>query len=244
MDTEITKVGIVSCSGESIPEGTISRLATRRVLELLRPDKTVTICLPLFVAGNEGEQKFAKTHPTIAIDGCPKQCARFGTEQHSGPVSGALIVSEILGSNSAGCIRSSRGASTADQEAVWIVAERIAGEVDRILDHAKAASAEESNSGSECTCSTPLPGGHISIGAATVTIPGLPMIFTQCLERSIPADDSGSAALLGAVKVYHRILPEEEAEYRAVLLIAYRDFCRGHARSEPESAVTKIQEVG
>jgi hypothetical protein len=32
MSTEIAKIGIISCSGEAIPEGTISRLATRRVL--------------------------------------------------------------------------------------------------------------------------------------------------------------------------------------------------------------------
>jgi uncharacterized metal-binding protein len=133
MNAEIPKVGIVSCSGESIAEGTISRLATRRVLEVLRPGKTVTICLPLFVAGNEGEQNFAKTHPTIAIDGCAKQCARWGTEQNSGPVSGALIVSEILGTAAAGCSRSSRSASKVDQEAVCTVAEQIAAEVDRIF---------------------------------------------------------------------------------------------------------------
>src|SRR5512136_1577277 len=111
MSMIVPKVGIVSCSGESIAEGTISRLATRRVLELLRPDRTVTICLPLFVAGNEGERNFAKTHPTIAIDGCPKQCARWGTEQHSGPVSGSIVISEILGTAATGCSRSSRGAS-------------------------------------------------------------------------------------------------------------------------------------
>ena len=133
MSAEITKVGIVSCSGESIPEGTISRLATRRVLEVLRPDRTVTICLPLFVAGNEGEQNFAKTHPTIAIDGCAKRCARWGTEQHSGPVNGALVVSEILGTAAKGCRRSSRDTSKADQDAVSTVAEHIAAEVDRIL---------------------------------------------------------------------------------------------------------------
>ena len=50
MSAEVVKVGIISCSGEAIPEGTISRLATRRVLELLRPDATVTLCLPLFLA--------------------------------------------------------------------------------------------------------------------------------------------------------------------------------------------------
>src|SRR5512136_1739581 len=132
MSFGIAKVGIVSCSGESIPEGTISRLATRRVLELLRPDRTVTICLPLFVAGNEGERNFAQTHPTITIDGCPKQCARWGTEQHSGPVSGAIVVSEILGTSATGCNRSSRSASMIDKEAVLSVAEHIAAEVDRV----------------------------------------------------------------------------------------------------------------
>ena len=53
MAEAISKIGIIACSGEEIPEGTISRLATRRVLELLRPQQTVTLCLPLFLAGEE-----------------------------------------------------------------------------------------------------------------------------------------------------------------------------------------------
>ncbi len=133
------KVGIVSCSGEAIAEGTISRLATRRVLEQLRPDTTVTICLPLCLAGNEGDRNFAKNHPTIAIDGCPKQCARWGTEQHSGPVSGALVISDILGTGASGCSRSIRGASQVDIEAVKIVSEHIVDEVDRVLAETMAA---------------------------------------------------------------------------------------------------------
>ena len=133
MNEEITKVGIISCSGEAIPEGTISRLATRRVLESLRPGITVTICLPLFLAGEESERNFAKTHATIVIDGCEKQCAKWGTEKHSGPVSGELIVSDILGTAAAGCNRSSRVSSTVDKEAVSAVADKIAAEVDRVL---------------------------------------------------------------------------------------------------------------
>jgi len=109
-----------------------------------------------------------------------------------------------------------------------MVAEQIASEVDRILAQVKTASAEESSSGAECACSAPVPGGNVTIGGATMTIPGLSMIFRQCLDRSIPAHDSGSAALLEAVKIYHRILPEEEAEYRSMLLKAYREFCREH----------------
>jgi hypothetical protein len=226
MSEEITKVGIVACSGEAIAEGTISRLATRRVLELLRPDKTVTICLPLFLAGNEGERNFAKTHPTITVDGCSKQCARWGTEQNSGPVSGALVVSEILGTAANGCSRSSRGASQADKEAVWTVAEHIAAAVDRAIAEATAVSIEDSKNGTECACSAPIPGGKVTVNGATVTIPGLQLIFQQCIERSIPADEDGSAALLETVKIYHQILPEEEAECRTALLKAYGEFCR------------------
>ena len=96
-NTGPSKVGIISCSGEEIPEGTISRLATLRVLRTLRPDASVTICLPLFLAGERGERNFAKTHPTITVDGCEKRCAQWGTEQHSGPVTRSLVVSDILG---------------------------------------------------------------------------------------------------------------------------------------------------
>ena len=228
MSAEITKVGIISCSGEAIPEGTSSRLATRRVLELLRPGQTVTLCLPLFLAGNEAERNFAKTHPTITIDGCEKQCAKWGTEEHSGPVSGALIVSEILGTQPSACHRSSRGASQADREAVWAVAEQIAAAVDKVLAEATPPDAAAAGTGGgQCACSSPVPGGSITVKGAKVTIAGLPLIFEQCAERSIPADAGGSAALLEAVRIYHPIRPEEEADYRSALLAGYQNFRRG-----------------
>ena len=134
-----TKVGIISCSGEEIAEGTISRSAVRRVLESLRSHETVTLCLPLFLAGNEGERNFARTHPVITIDGCDKQCARWGTEKHGGPVARALVVSDILSGMVAGCERSSRSHGPADEEAVRLVAEEIASAVDAILDEDQPA---------------------------------------------------------------------------------------------------------
>ena len=57
------KVGIIPCNGEEICEGTLTRFASRKVLDKLRPDSTVTICLPLFIAGEKGERNFAKTFP-------------------------------------------------------------------------------------------------------------------------------------------------------------------------------------
>ena len=130
MGEAVAKVGIISCSGEEIAEGTVARRAVRRVLEALRPQQTVTLCLPLFLAGEEGERRFAREHPTITVDGCSKLCAKRGTDKYSGHVSSSLVVSDILGDRAKGCHRSTRDANKADEEAVWIVAERIAAEVD------------------------------------------------------------------------------------------------------------------
>jgi uncharacterized metal-binding protein len=82
--SDVPKVGIISCSGEDCPGGNISRAATLRVLHDLKPDETATICLPLFLAGGEGERAFAKKFPTITVDGCGKLCAAIGTARHSG----------------------------------------------------------------------------------------------------------------------------------------------------------------
>ncbi len=127
------KIGIISCSGEEIPEGTLSRSAVRRVLESLRPNDSVTLCLPLFLAGNEGERNFARTHPMITIDGCDKQCARWGIEKHGGPVDVALVVTDIIGGPATGCSRSLRHQGEDDERAVAAVAERIACEVDALM---------------------------------------------------------------------------------------------------------------
>ena len=227
MNGEITKVGIISCSGEALPGGTISRLATRRVLELLRPDRTVTLCLPLFLAGNEGERNFARTHPTITVDGCEKKCAKWGTEKHSGPVSVSLVVPEILESGVGGCHCSTCALTEEDTEAVWAVAERIAAEVDSVLAASAPDGYESVDSGAgqaHCACSSPLPDGKIMIGSKTVDIPGLPQIFAQCAAQLATANGNEAAALLKLVKIYHPIGPEEEDAYKNALLAEYRKF--------------------
>ncbi len=94
-------IGVVSCSGEDCLGGTISRLAVRKMMDEIYPDETVTICLPLYLAGGEEERSFARDYPTIAVDGCSKCCAKRATEKYSGRVSAALDVSEIIGEKKA-----------------------------------------------------------------------------------------------------------------------------------------------
>lgn len=95
--SEDLKIGVVSCSGEDCLGGTISRLATRKMLEEIRPDETVTICLPLFLAGGEEERGFANDYPTISVDGCDKYCGKRATEKYSGKVSASINVGDIIG---------------------------------------------------------------------------------------------------------------------------------------------------
>jgi uncharacterized metal-binding protein len=89
------KVGVVSCSGECCSLGTLSRVATRLILEGVRPE-TVTLCLPLFLAGDSGEREFAQRFPTIPVDGCHKRCAKKAIERHSGPTAAEVDVEALL----------------------------------------------------------------------------------------------------------------------------------------------------
>ena len=89
------KAGVVSCSGECCSMGTLSRVATRLILEGVRSE-TVTLCLPLFLAGDQGEREFAQRFPTIPVDGCHKQCAKKAIEKYSGLTAAEVDVEALL----------------------------------------------------------------------------------------------------------------------------------------------------
>lgn len=227
-----SKVGIISCSGEEIPEGTVARQAVRRVLEALRPQQTVTLCLPLFLAGEEGERRFAREHPTITVDGCAKLCAKRGTEKYSGEVSTSLIVSDILGERTRGCHRSTRDAGKADEEADWLLAERIASEVDALAGSQvrEESSDAPASDGACCACSRASQEGKLEVKGKPVVIAGLPLIFQQLQKKGLQPGSGCADTLLQTVKIYHAIEPDQEAGYRAALVAAYQTYC-GQSRS-------------
>lgn len=233
MTAAFSKVGIISCSGEELPEGTISRLAARRVLEGLRPQQTVTLCLPLFLAGEIGERRFAQEHPTITVDGCSKLCAKRGTEQYSGRVSSSLVVSDILGDRIKSCHRSARDADQADEQAVWIVAERIAAEVDALTasesEPISTESASRDNT-ARCACGSPSPEGKVNVHGESIAINGLPLIFQHLQKKGLQPQSGCGDALVAMVRIYHPIEPSDEAEYRGALVDAYREFCERLAK--------------
>jgi uncharacterized metal-binding protein len=130
-EKKLSKVGIVSCSGEDLPEGTISRLATLEVLHHKKPFDTTTICLPLFIAGGEGDRMFAKNHPTITVDGCEKLCAKKATEKYSGKVACSINVRDFIKNGDE--IKNKSNLNDSEKKIVSEVADGISLKVDEIL---------------------------------------------------------------------------------------------------------------
>ncbi len=233
------KVGLIACCGEETPAGTVTRLAVRRVLESLRLHETVTICLPLFLAGGEGDRAFARFHPTIAIDGCEKRCAARGTEMYSGKPAVSIVVNDGVPAKSS-TLGTPRRLSEEGMRVVAEVADQIAWNVDQLLDlpwdrrtgkPPKSVEPEKESKPSAvlCSCGAGIPVGSLRVEGRDVTLIALPLILAQFREAGKSADDSTKAELMQTVRVYNPIPAEEEATYAQAILDAYADFCtRSH----------------
>jgi hypothetical protein len=229
------KVGIVSCSGEELAEGTVARLAALKVLEQLRPADTVTICLPLFLAGGEGDRAFAKFYPTIALDGCDKRCAARGTEMYSGKPAASIVVTELVAGRGLGKPEGKRRLNEAGNQAVEATASELTGLVDELLQKHwnRTSGAIEETSLPElqepvqatCSCNSGIPVQDIVVNGHTVTMIALPLIFQQLCDSGKSASPDTTRELMETVKVYNPIPPGEEQAYSASLAREYAVFC-------------------
>ena len=230
------KVGIVSCSGEELPEGTVTRLAALRVLEQLRPVDTVTICLPLFLAGGEGDRAFAKFYPTIAIDGCDKRCAARGTEMYSGKPAASIVVTDLVTEHGLGKPEGKRHLNAAGQQAVDATAAQMAKLVDELLQkhwNRTAGAVEETglpvvqtSVQATCSCGSGIPVQDVFVNGQKVTLIALPLIFQQLHDSGKQASQDATLDLLEAVKIYNPIPYGEDEAYAASLAREYAAFCK------------------
>jgi len=234
------KVGIVACSGEEMAEGMVTRLAALRVLEQMRPDDTVTICLPLFLAGGQGDRAFARFYPTIAIDGCDKRCAARATEQYSGKPAASIVVTDVI--TNGPDLGTPRHLSETGAGAAKEVAQVIASQVDELLatkgmyrGGERAESVDDSGSpGQEtqeaieatCSCGSGIPVLTMSVNGRQETLIAVPAIFDQLYQQGKRPDADGVAdELLQTARLYNPIPDVEAAVYRAALLREFDLYC-------------------
>ena len=229
------KVGIIACSGEEIAEGTVSRLAALKVLHDLRRGRTVTICLPLFLAGGEGDRAFARFHPTITVDGCDLRCAARGTAMYSGEPTASVVVTDLLAECGLPAPTGRRSLDEGGRRAVDATAERVAQLVDRVLEakdgsgDAAAGLAPAPSDGAPvgtCSCGSGIPVTRIAIDGRQVDLLALPLIFRQFYESGRRPDEGASGdTLMATVKIYNEVPAGAEPSYREAVLREYRDFC-------------------
>lgn len=238
-DLPIKKVGIVSCSGEELAEGTVARLAALKVLNELRPRDTVTICLPLFLAGGAGDRAFAKLHPTITVDGCELRCAARGTEKYSNRPSASVVVNELVAECGLARPEGRRRLNRAGQDAVELTAARVAALVDQALGRpagtAEAEIVPTDAPGEEkeatCSCGSGVPVRKLAIAGRTVEVVALPLIFRQFAEQRRGLDEAVRRDLFETVKIYNAVPTEIEREYCEAVWRDYMTFCsrEGHS---------------
>ncbi len=233
------KVGIISCSGEELAEGTVARLAALKVLNELRPRETVTICLPLFLAGGAGDRAFAKLHPTITVDGCELKCAARGTEKYSNKPAATVVVNELVAECGLDRPEGRRSLNPAGQKAVEVTAKRLAALVDQALGterrktpamQAEEHEADEGQREATCSCGSGVPVTKVIIDGKMVELVALPLILQKFGDAGRGQDEKTLHELFETVKIYTAVPPEAEDSYREAVRRDYVAFCAKEAK--------------
>ena len=234
------KAGIVACSGEELAEGTVTRLAALKVLQNLRPDDTVTICLPLFLAGGAGDRAFARFHPTITVDGCELRCAARATERYSAKPAASIVVNDLIAELGLPKPEGRRHLNEAGCQAVDVIAKRLAGLVDHVLgkrdrpapddERADVAdAAPQSAFEATCSCGSGVPVRTLMIDGAAIEVVALPLIYRQFHAAGRIPNEAVGHELLAAVKIYNAVPAQAEPTYREAILREYAAFWQREA---------------
>ncbi len=234
------KVGVVACSGEQLPEGTVARLAALRVLNELRPRETVTICLPLFLAGGTEDRAFARVHPTITVDGCDLRCAARGTEKYSSKPVASLVVGELVAEHGLPKPEGCRRLNPAGRQAVELTAQRLVALVDQTLGNGggSASSSEaaapqpaEEHREAACSCGSGVAVTKLVVNGRSVELVALPLIFRHFRQTGRGQDEQSLRDLFETVKIYNSVPAEAEAGYREAVRREYAAFCQQENQS-------------
>lgn len=126
------KVAIISCAGMDKALGSVARACAFKVVERLRPNETVLICIPPLVADVKPYSELIKEYPVILIDGCAERCATKIAAKNGAKMKGRVFIPESvqkygLKPNTASDI-GPEGEKLAEK-----IAEEIAVQVDKLL---------------------------------------------------------------------------------------------------------------
>lgn len=90
--TEMGKVAVVACAGMDKPLGSVARASVFKVIEELRPEKTVLVCLPPLLAGVGSYIELIRNLPVVTVDGCAERCATKLIVKNGGRLRGRILI--------------------------------------------------------------------------------------------------------------------------------------------------------
>ncbi len=126
------KILVIPCSGIGKPFGSISRDATFRVCDELRPDKADTLCLSLLVMGDAEARKAVSSSKCITVDGCPLGCSKNNVGRSGGKIVAEFRVMDLLRENRGLKPKSVTVLDEDGEKLSTLLAERIAVKVDEL----------------------------------------------------------------------------------------------------------------
>jgi len=90
------KVAIVACTGMGKALGTIARQVAYKVVEELRPGKTVLICIPSLTVGVGEYKNLLQKYPSIILDGCVERCATKIISDNNGIIAAKVFLPQMI----------------------------------------------------------------------------------------------------------------------------------------------------
>ncbi len=136
------KVVVIPCSGIGKPLGTVGRQATYDIIEKRCPGRAMTTCLALLVSGDDEAVRLVKENPCIALDGCPKECARKNISIAGGTTRSELRVMDVLKEHRDCKPESVLHIGEGGERLVTMLADRVEAEIGRILGEEAGSDAE------------------------------------------------------------------------------------------------------
>lgn len=90
------KVAIVACTGMGKTLGTVARQVAYKVVDELRPEKTVLICIPSLTAGVGEHKSLLQKYPSIILDGCVERCSTKIISKNKGMMRAKVFLPQMI----------------------------------------------------------------------------------------------------------------------------------------------------
>ena len=126
------KVAIIPCAGMDKALGSVARACAFKVVEKLRPEKAILICIPPLVAGVKPYFETVKKYPCIPVDGCAERCATKIAAKNGARIRARILIPESVQKHNLKP-KSASDIGPDGEKLAERLAEEIAAEIDKLL---------------------------------------------------------------------------------------------------------------